>query len=149
MRFSDNARCQFSSWTAESSKNTRLRGIFAHTRVGIAFAAPSAAHRRVASRLPAPIPAHVRVAHHRGRRKERRDGGVCELSDEKKESSGGVHLAPIKPGFGVAGRKPTDAVQLLKDLQTLVNRQREAKRLVLLLECCLSNSRSIHSRSSP
>ena len=29
---------------------------------------------------------------------------------------GDVHLAPVKPGFGVASRNPTDAVQLLDDV---------------------------------
>ena len=37
----------------------------------------------------------------------------------------------------VVVREPPDAVQLLENLQALVNRQREAKRLVLLLACGL------------
>jgi hypothetical protein len=37
----------------------------------------------------------------------------------------------------VTDHEPPDAVQLLENLQALVNRQREAKRLVLLLECGL------------
>ena len=32
-----------------------------------------------------------------------------------------AHLTPVKPGFGVAGREPTDAVQFLQNLQALVN----------------------------
>ena len=35
--------------------------------------------------------------------------------------SGGAHLAPVKSGFGVAGREPPDTVQLLENLQAFVN----------------------------